>query len=357
MIDLSQNGVPHEQVLNALHFLDGRRQVRFTLHTIRRSVRHRQLVLLEQELRCSYESPVKYTARFTVQDDSAVNWRTDLLECSLVVVVNDRELSYSFPRLKPVTISGDGVLKIWAKDESIALLRSSLGSRLFLLAGTRYTSAVEAILSDSGFSDIAIEPSLRTLAFDRESWAPECPRLSVINELLSEIGYRSLECLPGGLLASGRYRLPDDTPCLIRYQTGPKSVILHERSLLKENLGPNHFVGYVSNLKSGGMRYEYAIEDASNPLSPAANGGYRITAVRQYQNVCDRESLALLVKRWALENAKGYETLTLKTAVMPHHGVREIVYLDCGALSGKFIETGFVIADDMTHTLRRISYD
>lgn len=357
MIDLSQNNISHREALRRLSFPTGQRSVRYQLHVCKNGVRKGQLTLLSHKFSFSYESPVKFFGTFTIEPSGLFDPGTDLLEFSMVLLWGKEELRYPFTRLKPILVSEGEVLTIEAKDETEILRRASLGSRRLFPAGTLYTAAVEALLAESGFYNIAITPSLRALASDREDWAPECCRLTVINDLLSEIGYRSLECLPGGLTASGPYQSPDSVPAQISYQANQQSVILSGSTRSAAYLAPNHFVGYVSDPKSPPMRSEYKIEEPQSPLSPSMNGGYWISTVKEFRAACDQESLDLNLRRWANEQAVCHESITLRTAVMPHHGVREIVYLDCGALSGTFVETDFTITDTMSHTLRRVRYN
>lgn len=355
MINLAQGGVSHEEAVRLLSFPGGTRDVVFSLFALRGGIRRLCLSLLEYELNFSYESPVKYSGRFVVAANDAFEPSSDLIELELSLTLGGKTLCYPFVRLKPTRAIYGDTITIFASDETVILQRSDFGRRPFFEAGSRYTALVEHMLADCGLKNIAIDPSAKALPAPREDWPEECSVLSVANALLSEIGYRSLECSPGGVISSGAYLPPADSPCKIHYTAGHASVILREKTLERGFLSPNRFVGIVSDPKATPMCCEYVIDDPANPVSPAQNGGYTITLSRQFERVCDPESLRVNVKKWALDSSQSRETLTLRTAVMPHHSARDIVWVDCGGISGAFVETDWVIKNEqMTHTLRRL---
>lgn len=358
MIDLSQNGVSHERVLRALRFEGGRRAVRYELHTLRGGVRHRRLRLYEKELRCEYLNDVKYTGSFTVEDDPLVDWRGDLIEFGMAVRVEDRTLYYPFPRLKPTRVRGNGRIRVEAGDETALLRGTSLGERLLIPAGTLYTQFIESSLAAQGFHGVLLEPCAAALSCDREDWEAGTSWLRLLNDLLAEIGYGTLEAGRDGLLRAGMYRAPDRSECRVRYAAGADSVILSGSAREIDGfLRPNRFIGYVSNPDAPPMWLEYINEDPASPTSPQRNGGYVLTAVRRFQHAADRESLEINVRRWAQESEQQYETVTLQTAVMPHHEAREMVAVECAGVSGVYTEIGWTIGEVMTHRLRRISYE
>lgn len=362
MIDLSQDGVSAEHVLQALHFPRGRRHTSFALYAMREGVPFRRLRLLESEISCESEADVKYSARFTVLDDPAVDWRQDGLRLEMRVLVDGKTLSYPFPPLRAVNVSdapdGAGRVQIEAKDETVLLECSCVGDGLFLPAGTRYVPYIEETLARAGFQNTFIEAYDAAIACDREDWGPQTSLLLFLNELLAEIGYRSLEPTASGLLRATRF-MPVSKGNAITYRSGKEGIVIAgTRRIQDYACRPNRFIGYVSSPDTSSLRYEWCNTDPASPTSPHRNGGRIITAVRKYGHIADEESLQTAVLRWAAEVEQEVETVLLQTPPMPHHEVGETVLLDCAVCSGLFYEAGWRIADRvMTHKLRRCSFD
>lgn len=362
MIDLSQDGISADRVLRALHFPRGHRRTSFALYAVREGVPFRRLRLLESEIACESGADVKYSARFTVLGDADVDWRRDGLRLEMQVLVDGKTLCYPFPLLRAVRVSdapsGAGRVILEAKDETILLKRSCVGDGLFLPAGTRYVPYIEETLAKAGFQNTFIEACDAATAYDREDWGPETSLLLFLNELLAEIGYRSLEPTAGGLLRAARFSSVSKENA-IGYQSGKEGVVIAgTRRSQDYACRPNRFIGYVSNPDAGPLRYEWSNTDPASPTSPQRNGGRIITAVRKYGHIADEESLQTAVLRWGAEVEQEVETVLLRTPPMPHHEVGEAVLLDCAACSGLFYEAGWRIADGvMTHELRRCSFD
>ncbi len=362
MIDLSQNGVSAARVLEALRFPHGRRRTSLALYAMREGIPFRRLHLLESELSCRSEADVKYSARFTVWEDSAVDWRSDGLRLEMQVFVDGKTLSYPFPPLRATSVSNipdsPRRLLIEAEDETALLKCSCVEEDLFLPAGTRYVPYIEKTLVDAGFQNTFIEACNAEISSDREDWGPQTSLLDFLNGLLAEIGYRSLEPAADGTLRASRY-VPMSKEKAIFYQSGKEGVIISGIQRQADYAyRPNRFIGYVSNPDTGSLRYEWSNIDPASPTSPYRNGGRIITAVREYGHIADEESLRTAVLRWAAEVEREVEAVVLRTPPMPHHEVGEAVFLECSACSGLFFELGWRIAGGvMTHDLRRCSFD
>lgn len=359
MINLAQEGFSHEQVLHALQFQGGRRQIRYELCLLRGETAVKTLPLQDFSLHCNSLADVKYTGRFTFQNDPDIRWRSDRLQLSMVLFLKGKELFYPFPRLKAARITGGPLLTVTACDETAILTQSSLGERLLIKKGTRYTSFLTGLLEKMGFSFVLITPSDAVFAADREDWEPETTLFSLCGQLLTEIGYRPLEAARFGGVRSGPYEPPTPARAEISYCAGSGSILLpgSSREILNDCC-PNRFIGYLSNPELPPMRYEYLNNNPASPTSAYNNGGYIITAVRRFESVAGEQSLEKNVRRWALETEALYEYLELTTAPMPHHEVQEVLSIDCREANGIYTEIGWTLQrEQMTHRLRRCRMD
>lgn len=359
MINLGQEGFSHEQVLDALQFSGGRRQVSYELLLLRGETAVKALALSDFRFCCNALGDIKYTGSFVIREDPEIRWRSDRLQLQMLLQIEGKTLCYPFPRLRASHITGSGRLTVEACDETAILTQSSLGERLLIPAGTRYTDFLNGLLEKAGFSYVLISPSEAAFAADREDWEPETKLSVLCGQLLSEIGYRSLEATRLGGVRAMPYEPPSPKRAKIRYRADGDSILYPGASRqLQNDCCPNRFIGYVSNPELPSIRYEYLNNNPASPTSPHNNGGYTITAARRFDNAADEKSLEKNVRRWALETEALYEYLELQTAPMPHHEVLEVLAVDCREASGIYTETGWVLERErMTHRLRRYQND
>lgn len=368
MINLAQNGYTHDQALALLSAPDGIRKVTYKIDVVRQNVRIKSLDYTGLSYNCNYNSQIKYTGILTAKDDPMINWRTDFFRPVFTLHAKGLDFIYTLPPLKGVTVSdeirqGVSSKRIEAYDESVMLQENSLGDPLVIPIGTAYTSAIESIIARTGFVNLNIEPSNKTIATQREDWTIDASILTVANTLLGEMNYRSLEMGRDGILSAYQYREPSIADAQIHYKADNKSVILNDKQIERDGYNkPNRFIGYVFNPDmSEPMRYEFVNESPASPTSPVNNGRYIITATRQYDNVADYETLVGNVQRWASETEQSYEYVKMTTAIMPHHEVREILTASAQGVNDVYTETAwgfdnFGFGGKMSHELRRIVY-
>lgn len=368
MINLEQHGYTHKQVLDLLSAPDGLRNVTYRVDAVRQGVRIKPIAYTNFTYNCNYNAQIKYTGILTAKDDPMINWRTDFFRPVFMLHANGLDFIYALPPLKGVTVSDEirqGVAskRIEAYDESVMLQENSLGDSLVIPIGTSYTNAIESIISRTGFINLNIEPSNKTVTSNREDWTIDASILTVSNELLGEMNYRSLEMGRDGILSAYQYREPSIADAQIHYKADNKSVILNDKQIERDGYNkPNRFIGHVFNADmTSPMRYEFLNDSPASPTSPINNGGYIITSTRQYDNVADYNTLIGNVQRWASETEQSYEYVNMTTAIMPHHEVREIIIVSAQGVNDVYTETAwnfdnFAFGGKMSHELRRIVY-
>lgn len=71
-----------------------------------------------------------------------------------------------------------------------------------------------------------------------------------------------------------------------------------------------------------------------------------------------QELLGKSVMREAADASQIYETVHLRTAPMPHHGIGDVLYVQSGTAEGKFLECGWSMElepnGEMTHELQKV---
>lgn len=369
MIDLAQHGYSHKQVLDMFTAPTGISNTTYWIDVLRQGIKVRTLDYTRCTYDCNYESEVKYSSTIYAKDDTMVNWRTDFFRPGMALHANGLDFIYNFTPVKCATPaneirSGVASKRLEAYDESVVLQESSLGNELAIPAGTLYVAAIENLIFRTGFTNVSIISSPAVISSLREDWTIDMPVMTVVNELLGEINYRSLEMGRDGVLTAYRYEVPSAVDTNIHYAADSKSIILQDKDVEQDAYRrPNHLIGYSFNADMDtSMRYEFMNDNPASPTSPANNGGYIITQTKEYNDVADYETLVGNVHRWANEINESYEYATLTTAIMPHHEVREILTVISQGVNGVYVEAGwsfdnFGMDGYMTHELRRIVYE
>ena len=376
MIDLSQHGYTHDQIVDSLGRKTGMDSARYGIEILRNTVvvgvigqqeAGGSLGFTECTLECDSENEVKYSASITMADDPRINWQTDLLRPVMFWPWQGLTFVFRFVPLMPVTvadtISREGFFRrIEAYDESVVLQGNSLDTTLLYEQGTPYLKVIKEMITQTGFTNISIAPSDKALATDRMFEAGE-ERLEIANTLLSEINYRSLEMDQSGVLVSSPYRQPSISEAQISYTAGRYSLLEHDKEIERDSFKRyNRFIGYCTNPDlEEPLRAVFTNTSPGSPTSTINQRGRIITAPPiQYNNVADQETLAALVQKQAAEVAASYRYASIGTAISPQHTVFDVLTVSGGGISGIWEETAWSIdfaARTMQHQLRSVSFE
>jgi|GEM_PF-2259499 len=368
MIDLSQNGYTHEEVVGLLSFPHGSRRESYRMDVLRGGVKVTEAEYTRCGISCDYNSQVKYSATMTLRENALIDWHTDLLRPVMLLEAEGAVFSFPFIPLKPMTVkrsfrNGMALRQVEAYDETVLLQDNSIGRRLYIPAGKLYTAAIEEILRDVGFDSIKLAASDAAFGADREDWERGDSVFDIVNQLLGEMNYRSLTVGADGALTSCKYEAPSAGLVEIVYKADAHSVVLLEQDTELDAFGrANVFIGAVNNSQmEEALEYTYRNDSPNSPTSTVRTGRVN-TAVKAWDNVADYETLVDNVRRWAGQETAGYEISTLQTAIMPHHGVREVMAVETKGISGVYWESAWSIDElraggTMTHELRSVGYD
>lgn len=378
MINLAQQGYTHAQVIELLTRREGIDRAEYPVEILRDGVVVGTITqkdplagihsgYSECTLECSSESEVKYTGAITLTADPRIHWNTDLLRPVMLWPVPGATLRFPFVPLVPVTPvsvmeNGMELFEVELYDESVYLQGNSLANTVFYAAGTPYLAIVKQLFTESGFDKLNILHTDKALQTDRTFDAGQ-ERLALGNLLLEEINYRSAEIGMDGILTSYPYEPPSAANASIRYAAGRHGLVEPKKRVERDSYKKhNRFIGFVSNPDlPEPLRFEYTNTSPTSPTSTVNQRGRIITAPpRQYDNVADAETLGGLVLKWASEVAMSWQTISLNTAIMPHHGASEAVAVNTGGINGIFQEVAWSInfaARTMSHTLRGELYE
>lgn len=366
MINLAQNGLTHNEVLHLFSVHRARQNITYSIQIWRNGGLFATTKPIRCSIECNYYNQVKLSSAMTIEDIEGVNFRLDRFQP--VMILNDKGIDYVFRfyqfkvKTAKKTINEYGTTwDLQLFDESCVLQDNSIGDRLAIKAGEKYMEVIINLLNKSGFNLIDIENTDKKFRYDRDEWEENENILTVVNQLLGEMNYRSLEPTIDGNLTSYKYQVPSLDQVEINYRSNSASVIFPGKVVEYDDFKKyNRFIGYVSNPNIPQFyRFEYTNTDPGNPIS-APNQGYIITAPpRNFETISNQIELTAAVLKWADEVNDTYEKKEIETLIMPHHGIREIIAVDCKGVSGVFVETAWSIDDfshsgKMNHSLREV---
>lgn len=368
MIDLSQQGFSHDEIVKMLADPLGNRKVQFFMDVYRNGGYYKRLSFIDCSMECNAYNAVKFFASFSLYDPPTFNFNSDRFQPVMLYEFKGTLFEFTFFPVKILEsseqiVNGKRRVSLTGYDESIVLQENTLGDRLVIKAGERYVDVIWKLISRAGFSDIEISPSDRVFLYDRDDWAESTSLLSVINQLLEEIDYRTLEPSVDGTLKSFPYTLPSYNDVKIQYSYKHQRILMSGVTFSgNAHQSYNRFIGHISNPELGDpLRYEYINQNEGHPAS-TVNQGYIFTAPpRNFEGIETMNELISAVHRWAAESDDQENKIEVKTAIMPQHEVREVLSIETKELFSAYTEVAWKIdsfraGGIMMHSLREVFY-
>lgn len=253
----------------------------------------------------------------------------------------------------------DRHLQVEAFDRGWQVRDSRLENLLHIDSGTSYIQAIEGRLAESGIALVSTTESDAVLPEARE-WNVGTSRLTIINELLSEINYNPLWFDANGVAVlepvsvpnaeNIRHRIRDDSLSSLLQPSMQRSVDVYS--------APNVFIAVCSNPdKSGAMRAVSVNDNPQSPLSTVRRGR-SISTVLQVKNIADAAELQAYADRARNDSLITGEQISLTTGLLPGYGVDDVVGLDCGDLFAIAIDRAWTMTlrtgGEMQHTLEKV---
>lgn len=220
-------------------------------------------------------------------------------------------------------------------------------------AGTNYIAAVQELLQLSGITKYSAEETDLVLASDRADWPVGTPVLTVINQLLSEINYRSAWVDLTGTVRLTKYTTP--TPENIRhtYGQGQYSIISGDITTTTDYFDKANVFRAVCS--SPDLEEPLvAVAENSDPESPYSTVtlGVRILREERVDSVPDLATLQERAEIMLTKSLQTTETVEFVTALCPVHETWDTVALDLDGLTGIFTETEWSMVLDASGEMR-----
>jgi hypothetical protein len=252
--------------------------------------------------------------------------------------------------------TGTVIRDVDAYDQLLIFRDDVVTNRYAVMAGAKYTDAIEQLLGTSVEKNIT--RSSLTLPTTME-WEPGTPKLTIINALLNAINYESLFFDEYGVAVARPYVQPADRGSEYEYSTDDKSVILPDAEQTLDLFSvPNSFTLVVSDPDRPPLTATY-INDNPSSITSTVSRGRTIVQYLAEQTAPDQATLDAAARNAAYDASQVYESISFTTALMPIHSnadVYTLTYNDLG-ISAKYAEQSWSMTLDagstMKHTCRR----
>lgn len=293
----------------------------------------------------SHDSEIKGSFKGSFYPDPDISWLTDELQPCLVI--NGKSSPLGIFRCTTMGDSGNQygtMVSIEAYDRAWLVQSTRTETILHLSAGTNYIQAIESLLVASGIALVISTPSAAVLPYDREDWELGTDHLSIVNQLLSEIGYRDLWFDANGYARIEPYVAPSADRIVRQYSAKDIGRLpispeyTDETDMFDE---PNVFVCICSNADRASPLVATAVNDSPLSSKSVFKRGKRISQVYKVDQIADQMALQVYANR--LRDRSMLSTRTVNYAILaePGHGYGDIVAIDHPAIGGIYEELGW----------------
>lgn len=281
-----------------------------------------------------------------------------------VITVDGTDHKYGVYRVgtlsKRYTIAGIEYNNIESYDRCFLLDQMKTETVLHLASGTNYIAAVEQLLAGAGITQIISIPTTATLSTDREDWDVGTKYITIVNQLLSEINYNSVWFNADGYAMLQPYIAPSASHIDHIYDGTTELSVLAPECESETDIfdKPNVFVAIVSNADLDEPMI--ATAENNNPLSTLSTvtRGMRVTQTYKVDNIASQAELQTYINNVRDKSVTGTETVSIRTAIMPGHGIGDVIALNHPKAQGVYKESAWYVTlaagQMMTHKMKKV---
>ena len=258
--------------------------------------------------------------------------------------------------------SNDGYdtrVSIEAYDRAWVCQANTTAERLFIPAGTAYSSAVGSLLTKCGITSVSADRMDLATSTDHE-WGLGVSLLTIINELLAELNFRPLWFDAAGTARLTKYSEPDADRIKFQYS----ATDIKRRPIAKEFSSetdlfnaPNRFICVCANPDKTDNMTAISVNESPVSQKSILRRGITITKVVQLRNIADQASLQSYADRLRNESMLASQTVVISTALESGHEPYDIAAVDHPEIGGIYVEIGWSMqlqaGELMQHELRK----
>ena len=348
--------------------INGSRKASYQVDAMAGNIKYGELqctpptVSMDSELNSS-GTGVKYSAtidttgyiwRHGKETDEIMDWAKFQYKIWFIENGEKKSLGIFYPQSIQASTGGSTLYEITGYDKSILAKNDCITSRHFIAKGANYINEISSLLVSGGITHIISDESDAVVASDRDDWEVGTPKLTIINQLLSEISFENVEINRDGSAVLKSYKEASAENIQHVYRQGQASIVKPSTTISSNIFDiPNIWTATVENPDLN-ETYTYTwIND--NPLSRTSTiyTNQNKVKVLNFDNIASQADLETAVKKQAFSDMQGYDTVQFQTAIVADHGVNDIVALELPQFNGILTETAWEInfSDGvMTHT-------
>ena len=311
-----------------LNFEGGTRRVSYRYAAVRDGVELCPLEAVEAPgITMESTAEVKTAIQGTFAVPDTVDFLTDTLRAYMAVDGEEYPLGEYAVTSVTEQYNGAHVYQaIEGYDLGVKVQNATLDSRITIPWGRRYIDVIQEQLLACGIQKVIADPCLDTIPEDRADWEIGESRLTVINDLLGEINYRSLWFDSTGAARLTKYRQPSPDMASKTYTAGELSIIKDETTSALDTYGAyNDWIAVVSNPDKSVMTARATNDSPLSALS-VQRIGLRTAPILRLDNIASQAALQEYVDNVKFAGMASTETVTWATANVPHE-VGEVVIL------------------------------
>ena len=306
---------------------------------------------------------IRSSMKGTFYPNNTVDLLTDVLQP--VITVNGQE--YPLGVFRASTVGNQNrnyatLINLEAYDRCWTLKNNKIETVLHLAAGTKYTVAVEQLLTDCGIALRIVDPSESTLQTDREDWEIGTDYLSIVNQLLGEINFEPIWFDAEGVAHLERYRPLSERTIMHRYGNMGRVGVFNpaiDDSETETDLfsTPNVFICICSNPELQEPMVATAENDNPSSVTSIFRRGIRISRCYAVDNVASQEELQAYADRLRNESMFTTQTVSFETFAEGGHGIGDTISISDAKIGGVYEETAWSITMQagrmMKHTAKK----
>lgn len=281
----------------------------------------------------------------TFLPDDSFNWLRDELQPYIIIDGEEHSLGI----FRPTTMSAGEksfVRRVTATayDRAWLCKAQKTETLLHLSAGAAYIDQIKKLLVHCGIINVLADTSAAVLPADREDWQIGTSYLTIINDLLTEIGFNPLWFDAEGFAHLERYAAPRAEAIKRTYsaQRGMQMLpMLRDYSEETDIFNaPNVFVCICDNADRSAVLTATA-ENASFGAKSILQRGMRIAQVEKVKQIADQASLQAYADKLRDENLMGTREVSISVPSEAGHGVGDVIAIDHPEIGGIYQETGW----------------
>ena len=339
----------------------GSRNVSYTYEIFRNGSKLLDIYAENASITMAYDGEIKTSLSGTFLYDPMVDYLNDTINvCMTIDGIKYPIGVFIAANVTDHYSNGRKMQNIEAYDKALILKQSRIESQVYYQAGNKYLDIIQSLMLDAGISLAIIEGADYTLRTAREDWEIGTSYLEIINQLLSEINYKSLWFDAEGNARVEKYIPPSSGNINHTYGDGQFSIMQSDyQTAVDTYQSYNVFTVVVSSPDNTSEMVSTKIND--NPDSPLSTTrrGRRIPApIEKIDNIANQAALDEYVNNIMAQSMLANQEISFVTLNMPNHGVGDIVALQHDTIDGIFLETGWQMelsySGLMQHTAKRV---